>query len=74
MINIHDGSWFAIPTYAGRYYINKDGIVCNMNGHVIKPIKSTTGDFVELRMMGQRERILVTDLLSLVRGNHDENC
>lgn len=53
----------AIPGYGGRYYITQAGIVCNADGHIIKPIKSKDGARVELRYLGQRDRLLISDLL-----------
>ena len=62
-VNLSDGQWFPIPEYAGRYFINQDGRVCNTAGHIIKPVESKDGPRVELRKYGQREKILVIDLL-----------
>ena len=70
---IPDG-YKAIPGYEGRYYIAQNGTVCNADGHVIKPIQSKDGTRVELRYLGQRDRLLISDLLTqLYEENVHEN-
>lgn len=68
-VNLSDGSWTPIPGYDGVYFINKKGLVCNLDGHIIKPAPSKAGLRVELRKNGQREKILVLDLLSQIGYN-----
>lgn len=68
-VNLSDGSWSPIPGYEDIYFVNQDGLVCNLKGHIIKPVQSKDGLRVELRKFGQRERILVLDLLTKVRYN-----
>lgn len=68
-INLSDGSWTPIPGYDGVYFINQKGLVCNLDGHIIKPVPSKAGLRVELRRNGQREKILVLDLLKKVSYN-----
>lgn len=72
-MNIHDGTWFPIPSFEGFYVINRQGIVCNINGHPIKPLQSSSGLFVELRKLGQRERLTIKELLLLTFGENNEN-
>lgn len=68
-VNLSDGSWTPIPGYDGVYFINRKGVVCNLDGHIIKPAPSKAGLRVELRKNGQREKILVFDLLSQIGYN-----
>ena len=68
-VNLSDGSWTPIPGYDGVYFINQKGLVCNLDGHTIKPAPSKAGLRVELRRNGQREKILVLDLLADVGYN-----
>lgn len=68
-VNLSDGSWTPIPGYDGVYFINQKGLVCNLDGHIIKPAPSKAGLRVELRRNGQREKILVLDLLADVGYN-----
>lgn len=68
-VNLSDGSWIPIPGYGGVYFINREGLVCNLDGHIIKPAPSKAGLRVELRRNGQREKILVLDLLADVGYN-----
>ena len=69
IVNLSDGSWEPIPGYDNMYFINKDGLVCNLEGHILKPTMSKDGIRVELRRNGQRDRILVLDLLRKVGYN-----
>lgn len=62
-LNLFDKGWRPIPGYNGAYYINAKGEVCNRDEHLIKPTLSKTGARVELRKNGQREKILILDLL-----------
>lgn len=73
IVNIQDGSWIPIPLYNGKYFINTQGKVCNSKGHIIKPIKTTTGYYIELHMLGQRDRIRLEDLLLTVKGAQNES-
>lgn len=68
-VNLSDGSWTPIPGYDGAYFINQKGLVCNLGGRIIKPAPSKAGLRVELRKDGQREKILVLDLLASVGYN-----
>lgn len=66
IVNLSDGSWEPIPGYDNLYFINRDGLVCNLEGHILKPVTSKNGPRVELRRNGQRDKILVLDLLKKV--------
>lgn len=68
-VNLFDGSWSPIPGYGGTYFINREGVVCNLDKHFIKPIPSKAGMRVELRKNGQREKVLILDLLIAVGYN-----
>ena len=74
IVNLFDGSWIPIPDYDGAYFINQEGLVCNLDGHIIKPASSKAGLRVELRRNGQREKILVLDLLAAVGYNTYEGA
>lgn len=52
-----------IPGYKDRYFISPDGTVMNSKGHVIKHIETPDGDAVELHSLGQRDRVLVKELI-----------
>ena len=71
--NLQDGSWVPIPLYEGKYLINPHGEVCNSKGHILKPIQTNTGSYIELHMLGQRDRISVDDLLLLAGGIKNES-
>ena len=66
--------WLPIPKYEGLYWINKNTKeVCNMDGHVIRTYDSKFGNKVELRKYGQRECILVEELLEkTLKGDMNE--
>lgn len=72
--------WWPIVGYEGSYYINLEGQVCNSEGHLIKPIASKDGWRVELRKYGQRERLLIEQLVKssingvFKEGIQDENA
>ncbi len=67
--------FIAIPGYEGLYYINRDGVVCNSQGHIIKPVASQSELKVELRKDGQREIHHVDDLLKSIEGvENDETA
>lgn len=53
-----------IPGYDGHYWIDRGGTVYNSLGHTIKPTQSKAGLCVELRKFGQREKVLILDLLN----------
>lgn len=55
--------WIEIPGYETLYWINTTGDVKNAQGHIIKPFPTKDGLRVELRKFGQRETILVDELL-----------
>ena len=64
--------WTPIPGYENYYWIDKEGSVKNRDGHILKPIESSKGLMIELRCLGQREKVLVSDLLKLIGGVLDE--
>lgn len=66
-VDLSKGDWHPIPGYGTRYFINSKGLVCNTYGHVIKQIPSKFGPMVEMRINGQRDRILVLDLLERIK-------
>lgn len=66
--------WKAVPGYDGLYWINKFGVVVNSDGHSLKHIESKSGLRVELRKFGQRERLLVEELIERTWGNEASGC
>lgn len=64
MANLNDGSWYPIKGFEGYYWINREGDVCNLLGHILKPCCFNK---VELRKNGQRE-VFSIDYLKEVTG------
>ncbi len=60
---------YPIPGYEGIYWIDDAGNVINKSNHYMKPIKTNKGTVVELRKDGQREKVLVNELLSRTLRN-----
>lgn len=61
-----------IPGYE-PYMISPEGQVVNSKGHVLKPYQSKAGEMVELHCNGQRERLLISQLIEQTYGGSDEN-
>lgn len=55
-----------VPRFEGRYEIDINGTVYNMKGHLIKPISTPYGAAVDLCAYGQRELLLIADILKEV--------
>lgn len=53
-----------IPGYEGVYYIHPSGRVVNKHNRVLKTFPTKQGEAVELRNQGQRERVLISELLN----------
>lgn len=58
-----------VPRFEGRYEIDINGTVYNMKGHPIKPISTPYGAAVDLCAYGQREVLLIADILKEVYFN-----
>lgn len=59
---------YPIPGYEGVYWIDiKYGVVFNKDRHCMKSVRTSKGRVVELRKNGQREKLLVQDLISRVQ-------
>ena len=58
-----------VPGFEGRYEIDISGSVYNMKGHLIKPISTPYGAAVDLCAYGQREVLLIADILKEVHFN-----
>lgn len=54
---------YPIPGYEGLYWIDNAGNVLNRSNHYMKPIQTDKGCVVELRKNGQREKLLVRELV-----------
>lgn len=52
-----------IPGYDGSYLIAPDGTVYNKLGKPLKASPSKQGPCVDLRYQGQRDRVLISELL-----------
>ena len=52
-----------VPGYEGFYWIDSAGNVLNRANHYMKPIQTDKGSVVELRKNGQREKLLVREIL-----------
>lgn len=66
--------WIQIPGYP--YKVKSDGsAVCNRLGHILKPIQLSAGIGYEFRQCGQRDKILLSDILELagIGGNHENH-
>lgn len=72
-VDLSNGDWRPVPGYEEYYRICKSGVVCNVNGHIIKPVKTKKGDQVDLRKEGQREKIFVAKLLEGVGFGANKN-
>ena len=60
-----------VPGYEGVYYITPSGKVVNRYNTVLKTFPTKQGEAVELRNRGQRERILVADLVKLTEDSNE---
>lgn len=59
-----------IPGYEGVYFIHPSGAIVNKNNRILKPFKTKRGEAVELRNRGQREQVLISDLLKRMEDPH----
>lgn len=60
-----------IPGYEGVYYITPKGEIVNKNNVVLKTFPTKRGEAIELRNRGQRERVLVSELLEKVKDSNE---
>ena len=60
-----------IPGYEGVYFIHPSGVVVNKNNRVLRAFPTKQGEAVELRNKGQRERVLIQDLLKGMESSND---
>lgn len=61
----YNRNWYPIPGYEGLYWINCKGHIRNTDGHILSQEPSKFGCKVELRKNGQREKLLVSELIAL---------
>lgn len=59
-----------IPGYEGVYFIHPSGVVVNKHNLVLKTFSTKQGEAIELRNRGQRERVLISELLKKVEDSH----
>lgn len=58
--------WKPVPGYVGVYWVAEhDGkvVIRNARGQWLTPTSSPTGDYIELRKDGRRERYMIDRLL-----------
>lgn len=58
-----------IPGYEGVYRIHPSGKVVNKYNRVLKTFSTKQGMAVELRHQGQRERVLIRELLERLENS-----
>lgn len=63
-----------IPGYEGVYFIHPSGVVVNKNHLVLRTFSTKQGEAIELRNRGQRERVLISELLKKVEEPTNERC
>lgn len=61
-----------IPGYEGVYSIHPSGVVVNKHNLVMKTFPTKQGEAIELRNRGQRERVLISELLKRLEEPKDE--
>ena len=54
---------YPVPGYEDLYWVDSAGNVLNRSNHYMKPIQTDKGCMVELRKNGQRERLLVREIV-----------
>lgn len=59
-----------IPGYEDVYSIHPSGVVVNKNNLVLRTFPTKQGEAIELRNRGQRERVLISELLKKVEDSH----
>lgn len=62
-----------IPGYNGTYRISLDGRVFNKRGCPLRFYDTSRGPVVELHHQGQREKVLVEDLLRCLEDSNDDS-
>lgn len=72
MKNIDRATLKPIPGYDGAYQISPDGQVFNKLGLRLKTYASSKGIVVELRHQGQRERVLISELLEKLEEPNED--
>ena len=60
-----------IPGYDGAYRISPEGWVFNRQGTLLKTYPSSKGRVAELRHQGQRERVLISELLERLEKSNE---
>lgn len=60
-----------IPGYEGVYFIHPSGRVVNKYNRVLKTFPTKRGEAVELRNRGQREKVLVSELLERMENPNE---
>lgn len=68
--NLSSGSLRPIPGYGGAYSITSEGVVVNQHNKVLKTFSTRQGEAIELRYQGQRERVLISELLKRLEDPH----
>lgn len=62
---MNNGNLYPIPGYEGLYWVDvKGGGIFNKSHHCMRTTQTNKGKVVELRKYGQREKLLVEDLIT----------
>lgn len=62
-----------IPGYDGAYQISPEGCVFNKRGWPLRSYETSRGPAVELHHQGQREKVLIEDLLKSLEVPDDNS-
>ena len=62
-----------IPGYEGAYFLSLDGHVYNRAGRILREFPTSQGVAVELRHLGQREKVLLSELYKRLEKANDES-
>lgn len=61
-----------IPGYEGVYSIHPSGVVVNKNNLILRTFPTKQGEAIELRNRGQRERVLISELLKRLEDSNGD--
>ena len=68
---MHSNLLKPIPGYEGVYFIHPSGVVVNKHNLILKTFPTKRGEAIELRNRGQRERVLISELLKRVEETNN---
>ena len=61
-----------IPGYDGAYQVSPEGQVFNKKGLLLRSYETSRGPAVELHHQGQREKVLIEDILKKLEVPDDD--